>query len=125
MTLLLIILAYTFLNIALAAYDAARIKDNEKIYHTVNAVQYLIFLIPAWCVTGNWVLLIGLLALRRVVFDIALNLFRGLPFNYISPTTDSVIDRWSYKLQEKYGWKLYYGVFVLIIILSIFPYGKS
>lgn len=116
---LLIVILFIAINIALAKYDSWRIARHKRIYHGINAVVYLILLIYPYIVTKDWFFVIALLSLRRIVFDTALNLFRGLRFDYISSTTTSIIDRLSYKFQAKYGYVPYYGMFFILIILSI------
>lgn len=120
LTKLILLALFTCINIALAKYDAWKIKHNKWIYHGINAVVYLILLIYPYIVTKDWFFMIGLLSLRRIVFDTALNLFRGLRFDYISSTTTSIIDRLSYNFQAKYGYIPYYGMFFILIMLSIF-----
>jgi len=116
---LLIVILFIAINIALAKYDSWRIARHKRIYHGINAVVYLILLIYPYIVTKDWFFIIALLSLRRIVFDTALNLFRGLRFDYISSTTTSIIDRLSYKFQAKYGYVPYYSMFFILIILSI------
>jgi hypothetical protein len=120
LTKLILLALFTCINIALARYDAWKIKHNKWIYHGINAMVYLILLIYPYILTKDWLFIIGLLSLRRIVFDTALNLFRGLRFDYISSTTTSIIDRLSYKFQAKYGYIPYYGMFFILIMLSIF-----
>ena len=117
---IIFVILYGFLNILLANHDALKISRNQKIEHGINALVYLALILPAGYLTNSWICLIGLLALRRIVFDTALNLIRGLKFNYISKTTTSIIDRLSYNIQAKYGYLPYYGIFAIIVIISIF-----
>jgi len=121
---LLAVVFYAILNLALASRDAYKIEQGEKIQHGLNALEYLVFLIPAYAITHSWFFIIGLLSLRKVVFDLSLNYMRGLPIDYYSSTTTSKIDKLTYDLHKKYGWKLFYGAFLLITLLSIIPYGK-
>lgn len=114
------VVLYSFLNILLANHDAVKIFQHKKIEHGINALVYLALILPAGYLTNSWIFLIGLLALRRIVFDTALNLLRGLPFDYISSTTTSVIDRLSYKFQARFGYLTYYGIFAIMLIISIF-----
>lgn len=116
---LLIVILFTGVNIAHAYHDAERIKAQKKIYHGLNSLFYILLLAPIYIYSKDWFFVIGLLSLRRVVFDTALNLFRGLRFDYISSTTTSIIDKLSYKFQAKFGYIPYYGIFILITILSI------
>ena len=117
---ILAVISYTVVNILLAKHDAVKISRQQKIEHGTNALVYLALIAPVIYVTQSWMFLIGLLALRRIVFDTALNLFRGLKHDYISTTTTSIIDKLSYKFQERFGYITYYGFFAIIVILSIF-----
>ena len=114
---MIILLIYAVINIILAKIDANKIKNGVHIKHGINALVYLILLIPSLFI--SYTLPISLLALRRIVFDTSLNLFRGLKYDYISLTTTSIIDRVSYKFQEKYGYFIYYGIFLIIVILFL------
>ena len=116
---LLIALVYAGVNILHAKHDAVRIAQHKRIYHGINGLIHLILVGITWIVIRDWFFTIGLLAIRRIVFDTALNLFRGLRFDYISSTTTSVIDRLSYDFQRRYGYIIYYGLFLLVAILSI------
>jgi hypothetical protein len=120
---MLVKLAIAFLfvgmNFILAYHDAERIKLHLRIYHGVNALIYILLLLPVYLYLKDWFFIIGLLSLRRVTFDTSLNVMRGLRFDYISSSTTSLIDRLSYKFQAKYGYVLYYGIFIFITILSI------
>jgi len=117
---ILAIIFYTGVNILLAKRDALKISRQKKIEHGTNALVYLALVAPIIYLMQSWVFLIGLLALRRIVFDTALNLFRGLKYDYISATTTSIIDRLSYKFQDRFGYMIYYGIFIIVVILSIF-----
>ena len=117
---ILAVISYTVVNILLAKHDAEKIFRQQKIEHGTNALVYLALIAPVIYVTQSWIFLIGLLALRRIVFDTALNLFRGLKYDYISTTTTSIIDKLSYKFQDRFGYITYYGFFAIIVILSIF-----
>jgi hypothetical protein len=120
---MLVKLAIAFLfvgmNLILAYHDAERIKLHLRIYHGLNALLYILLLLPVYLYLKDWFFIIGLLSLRRVVFDTSLNIMRGLRFDYISSTTTSIIDKLSYNFQVKYGYVLYYGIFIFITILSI------
>ena len=117
---ILILILFFFINVALAKYDSIRIKEQKRIYHGVNATVYLLIMAVVFCFLKSYSFLIALLAERRIVFDTALNLFRGLRFDYISSTTTSIIDRISYKFQAKYGYFVYYLIFLIVIVISLF-----
>lgn len=116
---LIIAIIYVGLNILHAKHDAWRIFDGRRIYHGINGLVHIVILIPVYFYTRDWFFVIGLLSIRRIVFDTALNIFRGLRFDYISSSTTSIIDRLSYNFQKRYGYVIYYGIFFLIALLSI------
>jgi hypothetical protein len=111
----MILIIYTILNILLAKIDADKIKKQLRIKHGINAMFYVALIAPTFFI--SWHYPVGLLALRRIVFDVALNLFRGLKYNYISETTTSIIDRISFNYQKQYGFFAYYIIFIIIIII--------
>jgi hypothetical protein len=101
----------------LAKIDAWKISKGIHIKHGINALVYCVLIAPTLFI--SWRYPIAMLALRRIVFDTALNLFRGLPYDYISATTTSIIDRISYDFQKQYGYFAYYTIFLIIIILCL------
>jgi hypothetical protein len=116
---LLVVILFAAVNIAHAYHDSERIKAQKRIYHGLNGLFYILVIAPV-IISKDWFFVIGLLSLRRVVFDTALNLFRGLKYDYISATTTSIIDRLSYNFQNRFGYIIYYSIFIIITILSIF-----
>lgn len=119
-----IVLLFAGLNIFHAYHDSLRIKLNLRIYHGLNGLVHIVLLLPVYLYLKDVFFVFGLLCLRRIVFDTALNLLRGLRFDYISSTTKSIIDRISYSFQKQYGYFIYYGIFLLILLLSILINGK-
>jgi len=105
------------INILLAKIDATKIKKGIHIKHGINALIYFALIAPTFFFSWHYPL--ALLALRRIVFDVSLNLFRGLKYDYISETTTSIIDRISYNYQKQYGFFAYYIIFIIIIIICI------
>jgi hypothetical protein len=113
----MILILYTILNVVLAKIDANKIRNGIHIKHGINALVYCALIAPTFFI--SWSYPIAMLALRRIVFDTALNMFRGLPYDYISATTTSIIDRISYDFQKEWGYFAYYMIFVVIIILCL------
>ncbi len=116
---LAITLLFVGVNLMMAHHDTKRIKKHLRIHHGLNGLAYAIALAPVYIYLEDWFFIIGLLCLRRVVFDTSLNVMRGLRFDYISSSTGSIIDKLSYRFQAKYGYVPYYGIFIIITILSI------
>lgn len=113
------LLFFAGLNILHAYHDSCRIKEGKRIYHGLNGLFHILIVIPIYLHLKDWFFIIGIFSLRRIVFDTTLNLFRGLRFDYISSTTTSIIDRLSYRFQSKAGYVYYYGIFFILIILSL------
>lgn len=76
----------------MAAYHAYLIGHNERIYHGIWAMGYIVAVAAAFYLTGVWLLIPILLVLRKVVFDISLNLFRSKAWDYVSKTSGSILD---------------------------------
>ena len=113
----MIIALYILINVVLAKIDACKINKGVHIKHGINGLIYCVLIAPTLFL--SWTYPIAMLALRRIVFDTALNLFRGLPFDYISSSTTSIIDRISYDFQKEYGYFVYYTIFLIIVILCV------
>jgi hypothetical protein len=109
---------YIGINILLAYIDSVLISKGERIYHGLNGAVYIMLMIPAYMVTKSIFLIVALLLIRRLVFDISLNLFRGLPYDYTSDTTTSIIDRLLYDVQEVLG-IVYYVLLIAAIIFFL------
>lgn len=121
--ILLYILLLVIFNIFLAKVDANKIKKNIKIYHGENALIYIVVAGFASAITmgEDWwdflkVVAIALLT-RKVVFDIFLNLFRKLKWNYISNTTTSIEDRIENKILGKNKYVVYIIVAITLFLL--------
>lgn len=101
-----------------AVIDADKIRQNVKISHAENAGWYAIVVILCFHFTLNWQYCVRLLALRKVVFDISLNILRNKNPFYYSLTTGSVIDKFLLKVFRNNVYVMY-AFFVLIIITSL------
>ena len=80
-------------NLVMAWHHSQLIADGKKIYHGLWGSYYIAFAVLVAFVGKSWVLMILSLPLRKVVFDLSLNLFRGLPLFYVSTKTTSLIDK--------------------------------
>jgi len=81
----------------MACIDADRIYAGKKINHWVNGLIHIAIAAGAFFVF-DWKISLAILFQSRVVFDVALNLFRGLGIGYVSIKPASVIDRMEKKL---------------------------
>jgi hypothetical protein len=110
---------YICLNVFLAQIDAYKIKVGIHIKHGINALVYILLCGIALYLTRDIYFFIALMFLRKVVFDTSLNIFRGLPYNYASKTTTSIIDRLTYNINKSLGYWLFYGIISLITVILI------
>ena len=108
---------YTCINVFLARIDAYKIKLGIHIKHGMNAGVYILLCGIALYVTRDLYFFVALMFLRKIVFDTFLNIFRGLPYNYASKTTTSIIDRLTYRLNVGLGYWAFYGIILLITII--------
>lgn len=72
-----------------------------------------------WYFFRDWWLVAALLFERLLVFNIALSLYRKLPFDYVSPNPKSIIDRMAKAVFGNNG-KLMYAVYLLCFAILIY-----
>lgn len=107
-----------------AWWHSVLIKDNKPILHGLWAALY-IFLVGS----GYWVIhplstfllfAIACFAGHLVVFNLCLNRFRGLPWNYISKTSTSIVDKLEYRLFGTRVWIVEMFATLLFITLQLY-----
>ena len=116
-------IAYELLYIAfcliLANINAHLIKDGKKIYHWANGLLHLtsafIFSLLYW-----WPGAIIILCNSRLFFDLLLNIFRGLPIDYVPVKPKSWIDKAEKWIFGKNG--ILPKVIYLIVSISLNAY---
>lgn len=108
------------INVTMAWHHSNLIADEKKIYHGWWGLAYFVFVCFAAWLGKSWVLLALSFPLRKVVFDLSLNLFRGLPLFYVSTKTTSLIDQLhNYIFGKKSEYYMFFYV-VIIVILNAF-----
>ena len=108
----------TIINILLAKWDSILIFKGKRILHGVNGAIYLLVCGILFYIYRNWYLVAAALFNRLVFFNIALNLFRKLRWDYISLTPKSMIDKAALSIFKHNG-KLMYGVYFVLFIASV------
>lgn len=106
-------------NISMAAYHASLIKDEKKINHALWGGIYLVTAGLFSFFNHSWTLLVLSLFIRKVFFDLSLNLFLGRQLFYVSTETTSVIDKIHYKLFGKNS-EIYMGIYLAVIVFLNF-----
>ncbi len=122
--LIIIQLVYALICVALAWLNSLATKKDKPIKHWLNGLVHVVL----WCFSilfYEHILMFVLLPLiGRVVFDVALNLFRGLKLDYVSPWVKAG-DKRSSKI-DRIEWSVFKSgatpkiiYMVLIIILNV------
>lgn len=113
---------YALFCVILAAFNHERIKDGKRINHFWNGLIHLAVAIPASIFIHLTVGLVLLLN-ANVIFNVSLNLFRGLPIGYLPLKPKSVVDQVEKKLfGNGIAPKIIYTV--ISICLNIFYFTK-
>lgn len=97
-------------NILMAWYHADLIKDDKKIRHGLWGFLYIVLAAVMSYLNSSVWLFITALYLRKVVFDISLNLFRDLPVFYISPELKNMSFRQAVRKASIIDW-IHYRLF--------------
>lgn len=116
---LILFCLFAVINIGLARYDAYKIKRNLRIRHAINAIVYvaIISIFYKWLTVYK---VVGLLLVRIPVFNTSLSIFRGLPANYISQTTTSIIDQQiTNKIVARIGYFTYHGILLILSLIFV------
>ena len=103
------------LNLIMAWHHASLIKKGRPIKHGWWGLLYFVVVSPILFYYKSVLIFICVFIIRKIFFDISLNLFRELPTFYVSKTTTSLID----KLHNKvfgYSSEIYMFVYLVILI---------
>ena len=107
-----------------AWWHSVLIKENRRIEHGLWAAAYAGLIIPEyWFIHPVFTFILFALACglgHLVVFNICLNRFRGLPWNYISPTTTSIIDKLEYRMFGGREWVVEIFCALTFILLQFY-----
>lgn len=85
-------------NLCMAWHHTDLIERGRPIRHGWWALGYLALAALFAVLNRSILLMVDLCLVRKVVFDLSLNLMRGLPLFYVSRTTTSIIDQIHYRL---------------------------
>lgn len=103
-------------NVWMAYFHSTLIKAEKKINHSLWGGAYLVVAGVLSLIIHSWVLFVLSLFIRKVVFDLSLNLFRGLPLFYVSSETGSWIDKfhnWAFGKNSE----IYMGIYLICIVV--------
>jgi hypothetical protein len=119
-------ISYAVFCVFFAWRNAVKIGRNQRILHGVNGYIHFSICSGIALSSGSWVLGLSYLLVGRIFFDWSLDLFRGLPLNYVSLNPKSILDRLEKRLFGINGLapKVVYAVLVIIldlIYLKIIP----
>lgn len=111
--------------VVMAAWHSHLIKQNRPILHGLWALLSCTLMVAAglWARVDNWGILIYQAAQgcsRLVVFNVSLNLFRRLKWDYTSPASTSILDKLEIRLFGGRVWLLEVILAAIFFILQIF-----
>ena len=98
--------------------DSIQIKQGIRIFHGFETFAYFCACSPYILFYPWWQVLLISITTRMAFFDIALNLFRGLPWTY-NGAGKSVIDRFENKLKLNPVVLRIVGIVIFLISLFI------
>lgn len=110
----MLLIIFIIINILLAYIDAHLISGGIAIDHFNNALIYCMLLLIAFASGATLAQIIAIIIIRIPVFNTALNLFRGLPYDYVSKSPASIIDR----IAQPVIYLIGYDNYNLLLILS-------
>lgn len=117
----MIALAEIFLmviNLVMAAIHASMIMNEKKIKHAAWGALYLGIAGSLSMIFNSWELMVSSIFVRKVFFDLSLNIFRDKPLFYVSKTTTSIIDRFHNKLFKDRS-EIYMTIYFMVCVLFI------
>lgn len=102
-------------NIGMAAYHAYLIREGKRIKHGAWGALYMGIAGACAYFTRSWEVMVCALFVRKVFFDLSLNLFRDLPLFYVSKSTTSLIDRFHNKIFGRDS-RIYMAIYLAVCI---------
>jgi hypothetical protein len=98
-----------------AALNARWIEKGKRILHGWNgAIHFTAASIGA--IIWGWEMFFIILCNTNIVFNTALNIFRGLPYHYVSSNPKSIVDkaeRWAFGNSYWYPRVIYFVISVI------------
>mgnify|MGYP006883690365 CR=1 FL=1 len=113
----MITLLYIIPCIFLAWLNAKWIYEGKKIKHFWNGLIH--FGVAGVFILYHWYHFFTILLIARLSFDVSLNIFRGLPINYVPIAPKSIIDKMEKRIFGNDGItpKILYLALIAILIL--------
>jgi ribose/xylose/arabinose/galactoside ABC-type transport system permease subunit len=90
---MLAVFLYIVFCIILAYINYRLIINDRRIYHALNGLAHLAFWVIVYLTMDSLILTLAFPFIARLFFDVALNLFRGLPLDYVPKNPKSIADK--------------------------------
>lgn len=110
---------YSLVCVLLAWRDKEKINKGLRIYHAIGGATHITAAVLTSIFFGWWTGFMILL-IARIVFNTALNLFRGLPVDYVSTKPLAITDRIEKSIFGNDGIFPLVIYLVALIVLNIF-----
>jgi hypothetical protein len=111
---LLVCVLFAYMNYIQISVHNERVRHGYNgLMHVVTCLYFLLFV--------SWEMALIMLCIARLFFDVALNLFRKLPFDYVSPEPKSIVDKVEIFVFDGNGRipKVAYALIILMLNLKI------
>lgn len=122
---LIILPMYTLVTVILAWFDSWRIREATGKHKNIKKwISWGLALVTGGVILylfesfDRWQLYVLMIGIRMLFFDPFLNAFRGKYIDYVSPTTNSIVDLIENKLHISF-WPQR-GIGVMLILISFF-----
>jgi len=120
--MIITLILFSIANVILAYLDAHKIIKGKAINHVINAAIYVAMVAVPYFIFHNYFLIAALLVNRLLVFNIMLSLFRGLRWNYISPSPTSITDKIAKSIFGNKGSLMYVIYAIIFVVLTILSF---
>jgi ribose/xylose/arabinose/galactoside ABC-type transport system permease subunit len=112
------VVLYIIFCIILAYINYRLIINDRRIYHALNGLAHLAFWVIVYLTMDSLILTLAFPFIARLFFDVALNLFRGLPLDYVPRNPKSIADKVEKKVFGSAGFtpKLIWLIIIVALI---------
>lgn len=116
---------YIVFCIILAYINYRVIIAERRVYHALNGLAHLAFWVVVFLTMQSLILTLAFPFIARLFFDVALNLFRGLPLDYVPRNPKSIADKVEKAVFGSAGFTPKLIWLIVIIALITIYYGRD
>lgn len=122
---MLAVVLYIIFCIILAYINYRVIISERRVYHALNGLAHLAFWVIVFFTMESLILTLAFPFIARLFFDVALNLFRGLPLDYVPRNPKSIADKVEKAVFGPVGFTPKLIWLIVIVGLITIYYGRN